>query len=63
MEKGQAYYYRVFSLRSMQKLQWSIVHCRLLTECKNFSFVFVLISLTSLGHTRKIERIWAVKRG
>ena len=24
----------------------------------NYSFVFVLISLTSLGHMRKIERIW-----
>ena len=39
-----------------------------LTECKNgrqqiIPFVFVLISLTSLVHTRKIERIWAVKRG
>ena len=29
----------------------------------NYSFVFVLISLTSLVRTSKIERIWAVKRG
>ena len=29
----------------------------------NYTFVFVLIRLTSLIHMRKIERIWAVKRG